>query len=1098
VVVVVLLLLMFSMTWVFTRPIYEPEEEDEPYPWQVPAEPLVISEDTTWTQMTEPLDQPVVIQDGATLRIEDSEISVDLVDLVFWQRPAFRVRAGGALEVEGSTLEVVQDDEVANAVIGEFNLNEYGVPNLARLVNLGNATDPVLSFDYMCRYAPVPIAIGVIPEHQPGFDVVKVYEPKGSEVGTWTTVSVSLQDYAGSRPQVVLFPQSFPDGLMFISNLRVEDGAAAPRGDWFRTGNPLLDGWKGDGFGQLRSLMENYINGSQYGRGADDLWRGLIEADGDVTLEDSFLKAPDDLSRRAGWERVKEGREGDPGHEIIGTATRGGHVYVNGARLTIRNGGIENVPVLCNGTFVDISGTVVTGDADMFTLNASRGTLEGVDFTMKEPSPGLPFRYAEDRTLWALGIENALEQYWTEVLNCTFTDCQQAIDLSHAEVKLAGCTFDSNRILTIWDHNSYLYNFQGLPHDDWNETQMLNEFRDNERYIYLKTRLTRVFFETPDGVPREVESVGIRRGLDLYSPPDWKFMSYEPPFANVVNPLLLVDEEFQQNVPEVVYLTITTDSMERLNPVLGPDDTEIIVDLSKDYPHPGPPADPLVFKAITKHPGQPVGRWEVKLAVIPLALDATDLMVSIDVDGGDENETEVPASEDYQQTVNFSVDIDPGLNLLNVSVTGIPNDDPGSDRLVLQEETYHLFRLEGDRRDLPPETLFETDGIAIESGEEVLLGHLSPRESEESGFLNFAGLSSTKVTIEGLSLRGGGIGIRMHGNVSLDLSNVSLRYLNIGNSYSHLDNGGFDPTIEIDGMVCDVLNIYANARVELSNITSLSRTWSASYGNDITIRDSIFNGRGILIRTSNANISMTGCEVATNRGKGIEIHFGGTGRLDVANCSFDSSYLTVFRSANDYDLELELSIQDNEFIGDGAFLYVGYNLLEMDSYDIDPDYILPIEGVIEDNTFRGEGAGAVLWHGLYGKLFQDNKVIGNARLHAYYVLTFRVMDTQGTPPRPEFWLIPSETVAHSTLFDERRYLTLEGEIMLDVTDDPSMDSNPPDVAVILLARYYGSSVVGGFAPIYPLEDAGELVLYGTWEDMGEYLLDHVNDWPHQD
>ena len=56
-VVVVLLLLMFSMTWVFTRPIFEPEEEEaEPYAWEVPAEPLIISEDTTWTLQKEQLD----------------------------------------------------------------------------------------------------------------------------------------------------------------------------------------------------------------------------------------------------------------------------------------------------------------------------------------------------------------------------------------------------------------------------------------------------------------------------------------------------------------------------------------------------------------------------------------------------------------------------------------------------------------------------------------------------------------------------------------------------------------------------------------------------------------------------------------------------------------------------------------------------------------------------------------------------------------------------------------------------------------------------------------------------------------------------------
>ncbi len=1102
VIIVVLLLVLFSMTWLFTRPYFEPDIEEEEYPWKVPAEPLVISEDTTWTDRDFSIDQPIVVDHGVNLSIEGCNVHVDPLDLVFWQRPAIRVLEGGSLELVRTRLNIDRDVNMETSVVGNFWLRKDSVPHLTRLVNLGNATDPVISFDYRCRYAPVPIAIGVKAEHQPDFKVLVVFEPEATDVGNWTTVTASLKDYAGSRPQVVIFPHRFPEGLMFVSDLHVEDDGMAPRGDWFETGHPLRDGWDTQGFSDLQWLMEDYINGSHYSRGLDDLWRGLIEADGDVTIIDSRVLCPEDVPRKGARERVKESLEDDPAYNILGTASRGGHIMVNGARLTIRGSEIVNVPVLCNGTILDINDVDVEGDADMFTLNASRGTFEQVEFTMRGPAPGLPFRDAYMRPLWALGIEEELDGDWTEVLDCTFVDCQQAIDLDDAFVKLVGCWFEATQRLAIWDHDSSIVNSAGGRYEDWDEIEGSNTFHDCEWDIFLKTELTTVHFEVPHGSdPVVVLGVnGPRHGLPLYSPPDWHFLSYEGYKALVIRPVALVDDDGQQHEAGVVRIEVTTDSSARLYPILDPGDPSVIIDLTGDHPEPVVPHDPLEFWGFSKNPGQPVGQWVVKLGVIPTAFDATDLRVSIDINGGDENETEVPygTSGGDHEWVYFNVDIVSGLNLLNASVTGVPNDDPGGDHVVLQEATFQIMRLEGDLRDLPPETLFEMDGIAIESGEEVLLGHLSPIGTKDYWHLHFAGLSSSMVTIEGLSLPGGDMGISMEGNVSLDLSNVTLGYLGIMNYYGHLDDGGFDPTVAIDGMVCDSLSISAVAKLELTNITSRSRMRCTAYQNDVSIRDCEFNGYGAAISTSMANISIGDCEVATDPARGIEVEIEGTGQLHVANCSFDGSHLAVLRSADDYDLGLNLSILDNEFIGDGAVLYVGYNLFEMDSYDLDPDYILPIEGVIEDNTFRGEGSGVVLWHGLFERLFQDNKVIGQARLHAYYVLTFRVRDLEGTPPRPEFWIVPTETVEPSTLFDDRRYLTLEGEMMLDVTDDPSVESDPPEVGVILLSGYAPSSKVGGFAPIDPLVDAGELILYGGWEDMGEYLLDHVKDWPGQD
>ncbi|NOQ54134.1 MAG: hypothetical protein GQ558_05980 [Thermoplasmata archaeon] len=1110
VVVVVLLLLLFSITWVFTRPIFEPEEEEEPYAWELPAEPMIISKDTTWTGQTLKLDKPIVIQEGATLRIEDIEVQVDLLDLVFWQRPAIRVHNGGALEVVNSRIVIKEIVPAKSTVVGSFWLQEDTVPNLARLVNLGNATEPALVFNYTSRYAPVPIAIGVLPEHGGAIDVVSVFEPDDSDVGKWKTVVASLKDYAGTRPHVVIFPQRFPEGLMFVSDLRVAEDAwsdAPPQGDWFPTGNPALDGWEMWGFNDLGWMMESYVNGSHSSPGLENLWKGLIEADGDVTIEGSIVSAPDDLARRGAKDRVKESLEMDPAFEILGTATRGGHIYVNGSRLTIRASDIINVPILCNGTIVDAEDSEIFGDGDLLTMNHSRGTLENVDFTMREPAQGLPFRDEDMRPQWGLGIEgvqHTLESSWTEVLNCTFTDCQQALDLSHAIVKLAGCEFVDTKQLTIWDHRTFLFNLEGGVYDGWDEIEGANTFSGGGGDMYLKTMSVHVFFEDPShgDLNLSVKEVnGPFHNLPLYSPPYWHLLSREDNRAMVITPVLLIDSDRLSYEQETVWLSVEISRQwpfDTLYPEFNVTAGSVIVDLSADHPHPNP-RSPIDLSYLDKVWSNEIGEFEVFFDVEPIQKPGYNLTVVVDLDGEQHNETVIsPSYPTPHVSVSFNFIFMPGLHRLNATLIGVHEDDLNGIAEPLVEMNYTIIRLEGDMRDLPEHTLFEVDAVVVEAGTDVLLGSISPRFTDEWLWrISMTGLYDSSVSIEGIEVpKGGYLDMRVKG-ISLNLTNASLPNLSIIHSRNGFKDG-WEFTMEVSDSNFGSLSYSGSSRVRLSNVTThdhLRIEQSSDKGLEVT--HCSIGGWGGRIQKLSADVSIWDCVVSTEVGGGLVVEVESGGSLKIIGCRFLNSHLAIYRPAETFDRETEVQVTDCEFLGDGAILYVGFNLQRMTTFDVDPDFVPPIVGTIEGNLFDGEGAGVVLYHGLFEGLYHDNTLENGARAHAYYILILRVMDTEGTPPRPEFWIVPTDTITPSTLFSDNRYLTLEGEMMLDVTDDLSVENDPPDVGVVLTAGYRPDSKVRGFASIYPLVDAGEITLAAR-VPFEEFLLDHVTDWPNSD
>jgi hypothetical protein len=1111
VVIFVLLVLLFSITWVFTRPIFEPEEEDEaePYAWEVPAEPLVISMDTTWTGRTETLEQPIVVKNDATLTLVNCNIEVDLEDLVFWQRPAIRVWVGSALEIADSEIRIVSSKYLNTSVVGDIWLQEDYVPHLARLVNLGNATDPYLKFEYKNRYAPVPISVGVLPEGEDRMRVIHTFEPVEFGAYNWARVVVSLSEFEGTSPWVVIFPQSYPEGLMFVSHIRVEDPEGVPQGEMFPTRNPVLDGWEMRGFNDLGWIMESYDNGSHSSRGLEELWKGLIEADGEVTLVRSYVNAPDDLPRRGAKERVKESLVEDPAYDILGTATRGGHIYVNGSILTIRDSEIVNVPILCNGTYVDAEDSLIVGEGDLFTMNTSRGTLENLEFLMREPADGLPFRDMDMRPVWGLGIEgtqHALESSWTEVLNCTFTDCQLALDLSHATAKLAGCEFVDTKQLTIWDHRSHLFNFKGEVYKDWNEIEAENSFSSGGGDLYLKTMSVHVFFEDPShgDLNLSVKEVnGPFDNLPLYSPPYWHLLSWEDNRAVVITPGLLIDSDGLSYEQETVWLTVEISRswpFDTLYPEFNVTDASFTVDLSKDYPHPNP-RSPIELSYLDKGWYNEIGEFEVFFDVEPNLRPEYNLTIVVDLDGGQHNETIIPPSylnSDVYVSVSFIFNFTPGLHRLNATLMGVHEDDPDGGAEPLVEMNFTIIRLEGDMRDLPEYTLFEVDAVVVEAGTDVLLGSISPRFTDERLLrVSMTGLYDSSVSFEGIDMPTGSyLDMRITG-ISLNLTNATLPNLFIIHSRNGFKDG-WEFTMEVSDSNLGSLSYSGNSRVKLSNVTTHDHLRIDQSGDKgLEVIDCSIGGLGGRIQKLSADVIIRDCVVSTEIGGGLDVEVESAGSLKIISCRFSGSHLAIYRPAETFDQETEVQVTDCEFLGDGAILYVGFNLLRMTSFDVDPNYVPPIVGTIDGNVFDGEGAGVVLYHGLFERLYHHNTLSDGARAQAYYIIVLRVMDTEGTPPRPEFWIVPTDAVTPSTLFIYDRYLTLEGEMMLDVTDDPTMENDPPEVGVVLLAGYRPDSKVRGFAAIDPLFDAGELTL-AVRVPFEDILLKHVTDWPDSD
>ncbi len=318
-----------------------------PYPWSVVSEPQEVSADEVWTGRTGLLEAPVSVAAGATLRLVDCDIQVRLEDMVFWHRPALHVSQGAGLELEGTNLSIVRSEEMERAIVGGIWMDENLVPHLARIVNLTDAADPILHMDVCWRGGPVDLSVGVQTDPEGELDIIATIEaddpPKeAGEQTPWQSFEVDLGEYAGGTPHVVVFTPTQPEGLVFIGNLRVLDGGSVPPGDAFPTGHPLGDGWSGSGFLDIGEFMLGRTVLYPYNMDIEDEWNGLVVAQGNLSITDSTLSAPDGLTRH-GSESIHGPRyTGNPTGDVLRDGAYGGHVAPVRCLIAISSGTIPD------------------------------------------------------------------------------------------------------------------------------------------------------------------------------------------------------------------------------------------------------------------------------------------------------------------------------------------------------------------------------------------------------------------------------------------------------------------------------------------------------------------------------------------------------------------------------------------------------------------------------------------------------------------------------------------------------------------------------------------------------------------------------------
>ena len=1103
IVVVILLLFNFLIVVYFVHPAFNPPEDEgdvkEPEPegdWLLAADPLNITEDEMWQDRDMVLDRPIAIKDGASLQIRDSHVKVYLEDLMFWLRPAFSVEPGSNLTLVNSTLEVYQDPRLEASVFGPYQRPDNNVPYIARVVNLVNALDPVLHFDVQWLGNASQLAVGVIPSEEEELVLLGESGPDSEKPHSWTHVEVGLSDYVGTQPWVVIWFNIYPEYPVLIGNLTVMDGDGWPQGDAFTTGHPIKDGWLVSRFMDLPYIQRSAINWGHW-RGIERSWQPLIESRGDVTIDGSHLIAPSGMGHKASGDIHKEAVNPDLALRFDQVGAHGGHLKMEEGALTITSSTLTNMPVTGFNISVWAEGTTFQGDHDLVSLHRPSGTIRDCTFVTDRLAPDNPFNENSYRFLWALGVEKPSEKGPLEILDNTFLNNHMAIDLSRANVEVRGNTFTHIAGLVLWDHMS-----TGIG--GWNAFLASNTVEDLGRNAYFHTTVTEIEFIHPERNATEIQvysSTPIQTWIDRPFPGYLRYLYGN--IARYIVPRTLVKASGEVQHSQVVHVEITWEYNSTYLQ-FSPEDTQLIIDLSQIF--------------IEERPYDPTGDLTVLEIGQGASQDTYELTLKLDhVEEVTEYEPEmrfhldgsliatVPltiemVTEDMDLFVHQNLSLQPGWHDINISVWGKEYLEGGaSAELPSQVRILSLsYLVLSEVNDLEPWMPLEADTIIIPEGLTATIGLGEPRTRPVRGIdtVHLMGWNGSGLVMDGSALEGQArIDLVIPPQVSLSVVNADFAYLYISEETSYLDHAALRAPITLRNVSADLLGITSRERdVSISGLRVRENLilWTRQNSN-VSLSNSVFDMEYGSIDMWNGTLSITDCTFSSNWSSSMILEPSGAD-VDVSNCTFSGVNLLVFFN-NWYGWAVDnINVTDCTFTGQDALLYVGWDLLDVDSYDVDPEYVPQMNGTIANNTFTGPGSHIVLHHGTFDQLLGDNDLRDGARLYAFYITRLQVIPPDGTPFWGAYDFVPTEGVISDWPFDIFRWIEMDGELMVDVTDDPSAETDPPILDVILYSKYGGYRIVRGFSQVVPNADNDEAT-YPVFPPLHEILMENLLYWP---
>lgn len=1103
VVVVILLLTNLLIIVYFVHPYFNPDDGDvrepeDPGDWLLPVDQDEIADRDVRFNWNGTLERPIVVRNGGELVIRDSHLKVYMQDLMFWLRPAFDVEEGGGLFILDSTVEIYREPMLDRVVFGPYMRPDNNFPFIARTVNLDEAVDPVLHLDVQWLGEMTPVAVGVIPEGEEDIVLLDYVEGPGSNTRVWTHGEVSLADYGGTRPWVIIWFDSLPSYPILVGNLSVMDGDSWPAGDAFPTGHPVKDGWGISRFYDLPYIQRGVFPGYNY-RGLERTWQPLIDSVGEVSLTRSRVEAPPGTEHLTRPDILKEQIHPLAYMPVDQVGSHRGNIRVNGGSLNFFGCEVVNVPV--SGRNVSVSGldSIFSGEADLISLFRSNAGFNDCTFITEDLPRDHRYLDPGHRYIWAVGLEGNLTEEPSFIINCDFQNSLMGIEATRANLGVDECNFTGTRGMAIWDHMSTFLN-------GWEFLSEENTFEDSGHYLYLRTTVTDVEFYHSQWNSSDIKvhsGVSIESGVDLTSPFTGELKSFNGSRGRYIIPELLVLGNGVEQTSSGVLTEVRWEGDHEYF-MIPPKTSAMRVDLEELFapdPHPTGLAAPMDLFAFEPSAGKDV--YQLMVGITDTShLQVSEPTMRFTVNGElivERNLTE----DDFVLDDIFiweNLTLPGGWQDINVTVWG---------KEWLGGKNYSDEPVLVDSLSIP--MLIMADGLAVEPWMPLVASSVIVPENVtatidglETSYMGnewlevrLAGWEGSSLTVDCTGLpSSAAIRFVLNADLSLEVVNLSamaLELSDVGDSEWGFSQGG---GVAVRGIDVSSLVVSAfNRPLTISQVSVTNYLYLNTYFNtSITITDSVFERADVILNAGYmCDLVVRNCSFDSAFMQGVMVSVSNA-NVTVEDCTIEDSALMIFLDNWYEGMWAGINVTGCEFYGDESVLYVGWNILRVDSYDMDAGFVAPVNGTIEGNVFTGPGTHVVLAHGLYGRLWGDNQLVDGARLDVFYITRLQVIPPDDTPINNAYAFIPVEGFTTDWPFQVYRWVELDGEILWDVTDDPLVENDPPTLEVLLFSKWGAGRIVRGFDQVVPNADNDEGT-YPTFPDFDEAIRGTLVHWP---
>jgi len=265
----------------------------------------------------------------------------------------------------------------------------------------------------------------------------------------------------------------------------------------------------------------------------------------------------------------------------------------------------------------------------------------------------------------------------------------------------------------------------------------------------------------------------------------------------------------------------------------------------------------------------------------------------------------------------------------------------------------------------------------------------------------------------------------------------------------------------------------------------------------IVIDDADFVDANVWVEMDDGDLVITNSSIGSAWSRGMYL-YPTMANVTIQDCTFYDSHLMIMFNNMYWAAPNKLNITGCRFGGNDGLLYVGWDIINVDTYDVDADYVPTINGSIEDNDFRATDGHVVLHYGLFHQLWGDNDLDDGTHLQAFYITRLQMIPPESSPFWGAYTFLPREGVVTDWPFETPRiFIELDGEIMIDVTEDPSAALDPPVLDIFLHSITNNKRIVRGFHQVVPDDDNDEAT-YPVYPQFQELLQSTLIHWPPLD